>query len=224
MADALAASATLSGNFMLDVATLYAVAFCGPILFWLPGSTEILSAAFGRAGFSPLVVGATCASGQCTLFALLYIFGMRLTARWGWLKRSVDAVAYGKGRKYFERGKIAMAVGAGIAGLPPTVPLFTLGPSLQMKLSLPSASCVSRPAAFSAASALRTASAGGPHYIVRSQKGPSGGRARSLATRALSTRNCRLPTCDETAPTRSPRISDLAIRSETSSRNSAETC
>ena len=41
---------------------------------------------------------------------------------------------YGKGRKYFERGKIAMAVGAGIAGLPPTVPLFTLGPSLQMKL------------------------------------------------------------------------------------------
>ena len=128
------ASATLSGNFMLDVATLYAVAFCGPILFWLPGSTEILSAAYGRAGFSPLVVGATCASGQCTLFALLYTFGLRLTARWGWLKRSVDAVAYGKGRKYFERGKIAMAVGAGIAGLPPTVPLFTLGPSLQMKL------------------------------------------------------------------------------------------
>ncbi len=134
MAEAPAAGATLTGNFVLDISTLYVVSFCGPIFFWLPASTEILAAAVGRQGFSPLVVGATCATGQCTLFALLYTFGQRLTAQWGWLKRRVDAVALNNRRKLLDRGKTAMTVGAGIAGVPPTVPLFTLAPSFQMKL------------------------------------------------------------------------------------------
>ena len=127
------AAATLTGNFALDCTTLFAVSFGGPIFFWLPASTEILAAAVGHRGFSPAIVGVVCAAGQCTLFSLLFLFGRRITSRWDFLKRRVNAVA-AKRRSFLNRGKFAMTLGAAVGGLPPTVPLFTLAPSLQMRL------------------------------------------------------------------------------------------
>ena len=118
----------------LDVLTLFGVSFGGPIFFWLPASTELFAGLSGRRGFSPSLVGATCAAGQCTLFALLFIFGQRITSRWSWLRRRVDAVAR-KQRKFLDRGKLAMTVGAAVGGVPPTVPLFTLAPTFQMRLT-----------------------------------------------------------------------------------------
>ena len=125
---------TLTGNFVLDCTTLFAVSFGGPIFFWLPASTEVLAVAVGRQGFSPSIVGVMCAAGQCTLFALLFTFGQRITSRWSWLRRRVEAVAMHR-RKFLDRGKLAMTVGAAVGGVPPTVPLFTLAPTFQMRLA-----------------------------------------------------------------------------------------
>jgi membrane protein YqaA with SNARE-associated domain len=126
---------TLTGNFFLDLATLFAVSFSGPILFWLPASTEILAAGMGRLNpaASPALVGLVCATGQCTLFALLFFFGERIASRWQWLRMRVDAVGLQR-RRFLSRGKLLITLGAAVGGFPPTVPLFTLGPSLQMKL------------------------------------------------------------------------------------------
>ena len=101
--------------------------------FWIPASTELLAAAVGRRGFSPTLVGLLCAAGQCTLFACLYAFGERISARWPWLRRHVDAVALTR-RKLIDRGSFAMTFGAAAVGVPPTVPLFALAPSLHMRL------------------------------------------------------------------------------------------
>ena len=101
--------------------------------FWIPASTELLCAAVGRRGFSPTLAGLSCAAGQCTLFTLLFLFGQRISSRWRWLRRRVDSVALTQ-RKLVERGSFAMTVGGAAIGVPPTVPLFTLAPSLHMRL------------------------------------------------------------------------------------------
>jgi membrane protein YqaA with SNARE-associated domain len=102
--------------------------------FWIPAFTEILSATAGRAGFPPVIVGLLCASGQCTLFTLLFFFGERISSRWQWLRRRVDSVLDAR-RKLFERSSFALVCGAALVGVPPTVPLFTLAPSLNMRLA-----------------------------------------------------------------------------------------
>jgi len=124
---------TLTGNFVLDLSALYAASFCGPIFFWIPASTEILAAAFGRQGFEPALVGLVCAAGQCTTFTLIFLFGERAAARWQWLHKRVDAVAAHR-RRFLDRGKMAIIFGAAACGVPPTVPLFILAPSLQIRL------------------------------------------------------------------------------------------
>jgi membrane protein YqaA with SNARE-associated domain len=128
-------SGSLTGNLVTDLAILFTVSFNGPILFWLPASTELLATAMGRMNpsVSPSLVGIACASGQCTLFALLFAFGGRIASKWPWLRKRVDAVAAHR-HALLNRGKLFLAVGAGVAGFPPTVPLFTLAPSLQMRL------------------------------------------------------------------------------------------
>ena len=131
-----ASAGTLTGTYEKDLITLYAVSFSGPLFFWLPASTELLAAAVGRQNpsASPSLVGFMCAAGQCTLFALLFVFGERIASRWQWLRRRVDAVAAHR-RRFLDRGKLAMTIGAAVGGVPPTVPLFTLAPSFQMRLT-----------------------------------------------------------------------------------------
>ena len=126
---------TLTGSVIGDWIGIYVVSFSGPILFWLPASTELLAAAVGKMGFSPTLVGLTCAAGQCSLFTLLYFFGERIASRWHWLRRRVDAVRLSSHRKLIDRGSLALTFGAAAFGLPPTVPFFTLAPSLHMRLS-----------------------------------------------------------------------------------------
>jgi membrane protein YqaA with SNARE-associated domain len=122
---------TLTGSEFGDAGLLFTVAFSGPILFWLPASTELLCAVVGRRGsVPPLRAGFAGAAGQCALFALCYCFGERLAARWPWLRRRISM----SGDKLARKGGYAMTTTAGVVGFPPTVPLFTLAPSLHMRL------------------------------------------------------------------------------------------
>ena len=124
----------LTGNLWLDVGMLFMAGFCGPIFFWLPASTELLCSAFGLHGFSPVLAGLSCSSGQCSLFVLLFLFGERISAQCKCLRRRVDALHF-KHRRLFERSSFAMTLGAGAIGMPPTVPFFILAPSLNMRLA-----------------------------------------------------------------------------------------
>ena len=128
------ANATLTGNVYLDAGMLAAAGFIGPIFPMVPASTEMLCTAFGLKGFSPMLAGLSCAFGQCSLYVLLFLFGERFFAtRCKFLRRRVDTLAF-KHRRLFERSSCAITAGAGAIGLPPTVPLFILAPSLNMHL------------------------------------------------------------------------------------------
>jgi membrane protein YqaA with SNARE-associated domain len=120
---------TFTGSVTGDMGLLFGVSFSGPIMFWLPASTEVLAATIGRSGMSPLLVGVTCACGQCTMFALIFLFGDRIAARWSWLRRQTQNHGFAR------RGALVMTLGAATIGLPPTVPLFTIAASLHMRLS-----------------------------------------------------------------------------------------
>ena len=107
--------------------------WCVRLQFWIPGSTEVLCAAVGRRGLSPVAVGLAGAAGQSVLFVLLFLFGSRASSRWPALRRRVDSIAMQR-RKLVDRGSLAMTMSAAAIGVPPTVPLFTLAPSLHMRL------------------------------------------------------------------------------------------
>ena len=82
-------------------ALLFTVAFSGPILFWLPASTEPLCYCWQAAALYAIARGLAGAAGQCALFALCYCFGERLAARWPWLRRriSMSGIRLGQERR-----------------------------------------------------------------------------------------------------------------------------
>ena len=80
-----------------------------------------------------MLVGMTVASGQCSLFIILFHFGARGAQRWPALRRRVDNFALQR-RKLIEHSSSLMTLTAAIAGVPPTVPLFTIAPTFHMRL------------------------------------------------------------------------------------------
>ena len=123
--------ASLTGSAWLDFCSLVASGFGGPILFWIPASTELLAAAVGRQGSLPCsMIGIACALGQCTIMSILYFFGERISRSIACLRKGVAAMP----RRHLEKGKLAMTFGASLAGVPPTVPLFTLASSMCLRL------------------------------------------------------------------------------------------
>lgn len=128
-----AIEASFSGSTTLDFCTLFASAVAGPVLFWIPASTELLAAAFGRRGYSPLLVGLIAATGQCVLFTMLFIFGNQLVSRWFWLRRKTEYAAT-RHTKLMKRGSLTATLSATAIGVPPTIVLFTLAPSFRLSL------------------------------------------------------------------------------------------
>lgn len=127
-------SGSFSGSLPFDLTAIFVLAFSGPIVFWVPATTEVICAMAGAEHIHPVLVGAAAAAGQCVLFGLLFCFGERIANRVACLRTSVDSVA-GKRSTLLQRGKYALSIGAGGIGFPPTVPLFTLAPSLNMSLT-----------------------------------------------------------------------------------------
>ena len=126
---------SFTGSVTLDLAALFVLAFGGPIVFWLPASTEVLCAMAGGQRIHPILVGLVAAAGQSMLMALLYVFGERMANRIECLRKSVDRVSGSASKPLLRRGKHAVAISASAIGFPPTVPLFTLAPSLNMRLT-----------------------------------------------------------------------------------------
>lgn len=129
---AAAGAGSFTGNLALDLGAIFVLAFSGPIIFWVPATTEVICAMAGAAGINPALVGVASSAGQCTLFALLYFFGERIAQHMDCLRNGVDRIS--DSRTLLRRGKYALSIGAGGVGFPPTVPLFTLAPSLRMRL------------------------------------------------------------------------------------------
>lgn len=112
---------------------LYVAAFLGPVFFWIPCSTEIAAATAGRYGLVPPLVGFACAAGHTTVYALIYLLGDRISTRLRWARLPMERVAL-KHSHALQHGSLGATFSSTLVGVPPTLAVFSLAPSLKLRL------------------------------------------------------------------------------------------
>jgi len=110
---------------LIESLTLAGIAFVGSTL-WVV-SPELSSVYYGsNLGWHPLAVGAICAVGQGPAYAIYYVGGAGLVARWRWLGAKVERTRARLGRR-LERHYLLLTALASLTGMPPVIAMCALG-------------------------------------------------------------------------------------------------
>ncbi len=112
---------------LLQLAVLAGIGFVGPI-FW-PLNPELAVTAYGaHAGGRALAAGLACATGQCALYAVLYVFAGWVLVRFERLARPAERLRarIGERRALF----VPLTAAAALVGIPPAIAVPLVAPGL----------------------------------------------------------------------------------------------
>lgn len=117
---------------------LLGISFVGSVI-WVVNTEASAIYYGGELGYSPWLVGAVCAVGQCTAYVFFYYGGEKLIGRWRWLAGKVAKVRARFDPARVGKGYLITTFVAAIVGLPPAVGMVALasGFGVQLRALLP---------------------------------------------------------------------------------------
>ena len=115
----------------MSVLALIALSAVSTFVFGLPEATVLLYVE--KYGWNIWPVAALASLGQCMSFAVLYLGGEQLMARWRWLGREVAKIRI-RFANHLEQRFLVLTAFAAMFGLPPAVGLAALGGGFQVPL------------------------------------------------------------------------------------------
>lgn len=112
--------------------SLYLLSVAGGVI-WIFNVEAAAILYSGKLGYHPLIVGPICALGQSTAYALLFIFGDALHARWAWARRQTDRMLSRWGDRLDSRFLVFTAAAA-MFGVPPMTGMALIAPGFRVRL------------------------------------------------------------------------------------------
>lgn len=116
----------------MDLLLLLSISFAGGIV-WL-FNVEATAVVFGASsGWSPVLVGVICATGQSLAYLVLFFAGDWILGRWRWAGRKLERTRARYGER-LRRGFLGLTVPAALVGVPPMTGMAALAGGFRVRL------------------------------------------------------------------------------------------